>query len=84
MLAEKKRLSLACSTEEWLGRAMKSAPFHEAPLTTEIALATSQIVLLHRDPADAFLAATAKVLTLTLVTSDARLLSVQGISLPAN
>jgi PIN domain nuclease of toxin-antitoxin system len=38
----------------------------------------------HRDPADTFLLATAKVFDLTLVTSDARLLTAKGISLLPN
>jgi PIN domain nuclease of toxin-antitoxin system len=40
--------------------------------------------LTHRDPADAFLAATAKVFGLTLVTTDGRLLTAKGISLLPN
>ena len=45
----------------------------------EIAVATRTIGLPHRDPADLFLAATAKVFELTLVTADARLLGIEGI-----
>jgi PIN domain nuclease of toxin-antitoxin system len=43
-------------------------------------LAMSKIHLAHRDPADAFLAATAKVFQLTLVTVDTRLRTAKGIS----
>jgi PIN domain nuclease of toxin-antitoxin system len=39
---------------------------------------------LHGDPADRFLAATAKVLDLTLVTADARLLGLGDIATLAN
>jgi PIN domain nuclease of toxin-antitoxin system len=38
----------------------------------------------HRDPADRFLVATAKVYDLTLVTADERLMSVPGIRVLAN
>jgi len=38
----------------------------------------------HRDPADAFLVATAKVFELTLVTTDAQLLTAKGISVLRN
>jgi PIN domain nuclease of toxin-antitoxin system len=57
---------------------------HEAPLTFEIALATRDLALMHRDPADRFLAATAKVLGLTLVTADERLLGLGEIATLAN
>jgi PIN domain nuclease of toxin-antitoxin system len=41
-------------------------------------LASDAIVLPHRDPADTFLAATAKVYDLTLVTADENLLRGKG------
>ena len=55
-------------------------PAREAPLTTEVILAMSKVHLPHRDPADAFLAATAKVFQLTLVTADTRLRTAKGVS----
>lgn len=45
----------------------------EAPLTSEIVMAGLSLALPHADPADRFLAATAKVLGLTLVTADRNL-----------
>jgi PIN domain nuclease of toxin-antitoxin system len=56
----------------------------EAPLTHEIALAAHLLPFAHKDPADRFLAATAKVLGLTLVTGDARLLGLGDIATLAN
>jgi PIN domain nuclease of toxin-antitoxin system len=47
-------------------------------LTHEIALAASRLSL-HPDPADRFLAATAQVLDLVLVTADQRLLGLAEI-----
>ena len=55
----------------------------EAPLTNEIAFVAGSL-LLHGDPADRFLAATAKVLGLTLVTADRRLLGLGDIATLAN
>jgi PIN domain nuclease of toxin-antitoxin system len=55
----------------------------EAPLTHEIAL-VAQRLNLHQDPADRFLAATAQVLDLTLVTADERLLGLANIKTLAN
>ncbi|MGA7908633.1 MAG: PIN domain-containing protein [Candidatus Sulfotelmatobacter sp.] len=46
----------------------------EAPLTHEIAVEAQLLAMPHRDLADRFLAATAKVLDLTLVTADTNLL----------
>lgn len=84
ILVEKKRVSLNVSVDEWVAQAMAVAPVREATLTTEVALATNKTRLSHRDPADAFLVATAKVFDLTLVTADARLLAAKGISLFRN
>jgi PIN domain nuclease of toxin-antitoxin system len=47
--------------------------------THEIVLAAQQLPLSHRDPADRFLAATAQVMDLTLVTSDDNLLGLGTI-----
>jgi PIN domain nuclease of toxin-antitoxin system len=42
------------------------------------------VPLPHRDPADRFLAATAQVLDLTLVTADEHLFGCKGVRLLAN
>jgi PIN domain nuclease of toxin-antitoxin system len=52
----------------------------EAPLTCEIVMAGLSLALPHADPADRFLAATAKVLGLTLVTVDRNLLEFSQIA----
>jgi PIN domain nuclease of toxin-antitoxin system len=78
-LIEKRRLSLNMDVEQWIAQTLSEAPLREAPLTAEVVLAMNKIQLPHRDPADAFLAATAHVFGLTLVTSDERLLSIQGL-----
>lgn len=76
MLHRKKRISLSTDFLAWL---QQSTPgFHQAPLTHEIALAAEQLSL-HADPADRFLAATAQILDLTLVTADQRLLGLGTI-----
>jgi PIN domain nuclease of toxin-antitoxin system len=84
ILVEKGRLVLNVDVREWIGQALEAAPLQEAPLTTEVVLATREIRLSHPDPADAFLAATAKVFDLTLVTADARLIASKGISILPN
>jgi PIN domain nuclease of toxin-antitoxin system len=84
ILVEKKRVVLKMGVDEWVALSMATAPLKEAPLTTEVALASTNTRLSHRDPADTFLVATANVFDLTLVTSDARLLTAKGISLLPN
>jgi PIN domain nuclease of toxin-antitoxin system len=81
-LNAKGRIRLRGDLAEWVAHA--TAPFHEAPLTHEIALAARQLPLPHQDPADRFLAATAQVLDLTLVTADFGLLGLGEIATLGN
>jgi PIN domain nuclease of toxin-antitoxin system len=82
ILHDKGRVYLASDAGEWIAR--NTAPFREAPLTHEIAAASQVLRLAHRDPADRFLAATAKVLDLTLVTADVNLLGLGEIATLGN
>ena len=63
---------------------MATAPFREALLTHEIAFAARRLPVPSRDPADRFIAATALVLGLTLVTADVMLLGLGDIASLAN
>jgi PIN domain nuclease of toxin-antitoxin system len=80
MLVERKRVLLDRPVDQWVHDAMTQAPLREAPVTHEIALESRTIILPHGDPADRLLAATARVLNLTLVTADERLLRGKGFS----
>jgi len=82
VLHDKGRVYLASDAREWIRR--NTTPFREAPLTHEIAVASQFLRLAHRDPADRFLAATALVLDLTLVTADANLLGLGAIATLGN
>jgi len=62
----------------WIERAAEQ--MREAPLTREIVSAGLALPLLHADPADRFLAGTAKILKLTLVTADRKLLGLGEIA----
>lgn len=84
ILAEKKRILLEMDARNWIQQAMERAPMKEAPLSHEIAMESRSITLPHQDPADRFLAATAKVLDLTLVTADDRLIDSPDFSTLAN
>ena len=67
------RLRFQEPVEDWIKRVLGAMPVLWAPVTFEIALESRRIQLPHQDPADRFLAATAKVLDLILVTADKRL-----------
>ncbi len=84
LLAAKGRINLNEEVSAWVRHALAAAPLHEAPLTHEIAIETTKFRLAHRDPADYFLAATARVLDLTLVTADKRLIQARQFDVLAN
>ncbi|MFA5517846.1 MAG: type II toxin-antitoxin system VapC family toxin [Spirochaetota bacterium] len=74
ILAEKKRIKLDNEPETWVRNVLQTIPLHEAPLNHEVALCSRSIKLPHQDPADRFIAATATVYDLTLITSDKNLI----------
>lgn len=82
LLNSKRRLRIDEEVGQWLERARVG--LHEAPLTHQIVFAAQQLPFPHRDPVDRFLAATALVLDLTLVTADERLLGLGEIRTLAN
>ena len=51
----------------------------EAPINLEVAIESRRVNLPHQDPADRFLAATAIIYDLTLVTADARIIAVENV-----
>lgn len=80
LLIEAKRIRVKEPAPMWIERVLSEAPFHEAPLTHQVALESRTIGLgAHADPADRFIAATAAVYELTLVTADVRLLGARGL-----
>ena len=78
------RLSGGTSPDDWVEAALSRAPMHDAPLTRAVAVRSRSVRLDHEDPADRFLAATADVYELTLVTADDRLLRGKGFRTLAN
>jgi PIN domain nuclease of toxin-antitoxin system len=82
LLNAKGRIRLHGSIREWMAAA--TMHLREAPLTHEIVVAAQELSLAQQNPADRFLAATADVLGLTLVTEDRRLLGLGRIATLAN
>lgn len=78
LLVERGRISVEGEPQALVSRMLKAGPIREAPLTHAVAQESRRLSLEHSDPADRFLAATAVVYELTLVTADARLLDGAG------
>ena len=68
----------------WLDRALVQSLLREAPLNFAVAAEAAAIELPQSDLGDVFLAATARVLGLTLVTSDTQLLACPWLKTLAN
>lgn len=84
ILCTKGRLELDPDPRSWVQRQLATGAFREAPVTWSVAIESRSLATEHEDPADRFLAATARVYDLTLVTSDWRLLRTPGYAVLAN
>jgi len=86
LLAERGRVRVRDGTAppDWVEAALSRAPMHDAPLSREVAVRSRSVRLGHEDPADRFLAATADVYELTLVTAVDRVLRGKGFRTLAN
>jgi PIN domain nuclease of toxin-antitoxin system len=79
MLSDRGRLDLRPDLERWLAGAVAGLGLKEAPLTSAIALESRRLVVPTEDPADRFLAATARVHQCAIVTADVALRRVAGV-----
>jgi PIN domain nuclease of toxin-antitoxin system len=70
ILAEKGKIRLDRDPVSWMENVLETLPFHQAALNHAVAMQSRTIPLPHQDPADRFIAASAAVYDLTLVTSD--------------
>jgi PIN domain nuclease of toxin-antitoxin system len=74
VLADRGRIVLEPDPVRWVRAQLASVPFRQAAINHEVAIQSRLVDLPHQDPADRFLAASARVYDLTLVTADDRLL----------
>ena len=81
VLAERGRIRLREPRRQTLLAMYTGGPGLEAPLTGDIALASRDLDVATQDPADRFIAATAKLQGLTLVTVDGRLLGARDVDI---
>jgi PIN domain nuclease of toxin-antitoxin system len=73
LLAEKGRIILEPTPQQWVEHSLQELDTQEATLTNNIAILSRQLDLVHQDPADRFIAATAVHYGLTLATIDENL-----------
>lgn len=67
-----KKLSLPMEPCRWYAKALEIHDLVEIPVTGEIALHSSSLPLIHKDPADRIIIATAQLRHLPIVTHDSR------------
>ena len=84
VLTKKGRIKLDEEIEIWTSRALRSLSMKEAPVTIEIAREVGRVQSSNNDLADNFIIATARVMGLTLITSDLQLLKTAGLSVLSN
>jgi PIN domain nuclease of toxin-antitoxin system len=85
VLAERGRIEIkGTSPAKWIRKVLGSVPLKAAPLNHEVALSSRLVDLPHQDPADRFIAATALVYDLVLLTADERLLACEAIQTMAH
>jgi PIN domain nuclease of toxin-antitoxin system len=84
VLLEKRRTNLKQEFRGWADESIRDLQLQEAAITWEVAHEMRYTLLGHRDPADRFLVATAKVYDMTLVTADELLMKVPGLSVLPN
>ena len=79
LLAERDRISLSPDAERWTEAAVASLGLREASLNLPVVFESRRLAVPTADPADRFIAATARVYDCTLVTADAVLRRVRGL-----
>jgi PIN domain nuclease of toxin-antitoxin system len=84
ILVEKGRIVLDSDPKSWIEKVFREIPFKEAPLNFQVAKESRYMELPHNDPADCFIAASALVYCLTLVTSDKLMIKSPRISVFPN
>ena len=83
-LERRGRLRMRQPFAEWVEQALAKTPCQEAPFTFAVAMEASRLELPQPDPGDVFLAATARVFDLTLVTADSQLIACSWLKTMSN
>ena len=75
LLAEKHRIALEQPVQQWINQAFQVLPITVLDLTLDIVIKSRKIDLVHQDPADRFIAATAWHYDIPLLTVDQNLIN---------
>ena len=70
LLSNAGRINTYGSCEDFLFKNLKRLGIHEVPIDVRIALASTQLPPIHRDPFDRIIIATAQVHKMTILTKD--------------
>ena len=70
LLVNSGRVKIPCSCEYFLSRNFEHYGVHQVPVDVEIALASTQLPQIHRDPFDRIIIATAKKHGMVILTKD--------------
>ncbi|NIM16213.1 MAG: PIN domain-containing protein [Candidatus Aminicenantes bacterium] len=84
VLLEKGRITISKPVDKWIKRAVNKSNIKEIPIDKKIAIQSRKMELPHQDPADRFIAATAFLYQLSLITSDGKLAKNQDITIIFN
>jgi PIN domain nuclease of toxin-antitoxin system len=79
LLIERKRFRVRETPGAWIRRALQILPVREAPVTFRVAAVSREMAIPHGDPADRFIAATAAVMDVPLLTADEALIGCPDI-----
>jgi PIN domain nuclease of toxin-antitoxin system len=64
------RLELPCAVERWFWEVLEKHSLTEVLLSSKIAIASTKLPMIHKDPCDRFIIATALLENLSIVTTD--------------
>ncbi|WP_353570538.1 type II toxin-antitoxin system VapC family toxin [Candidatus Albibeggiatoa sp. nov. BB20] len=79
LLAEKQKIAIKQPAKEWITNAFQILPVTVLDINLEIAIKSREIELVHQDPADRFIAATAWHHDIPLLTVDQNLVKASQI-----
>jgi len=64
------RLELPCDAERWYHEVLDKHSLTEIPISGKIAISSTKLPMVHKDPCDRFIIATAQLENLPIVTGD--------------
>ena len=78
-LVEYERLTIACDLKQWFKLALAYPGIKLLDLTLPIAIESTKLTGFHKDPADQIIVATARILGISLLSADDKILNYPGV-----